>query len=423
MPCCHPLRLLALGVSVVLGVAGPAAAAITAGVPDALSPEPLERAALVAMPAVWQVQVTTRMRALRTKNGTIISLPPGAREVSRVGTAFAVTPTGYLVTASHVVHPSAADLARAAYLTYLVITGKPHSERIAARWVDANDATPVGVGSVQRVVRPTVAGPAARAEHAVASPVVVTTDELRDIAVLHVPGLRNAPSLGLDRGFDHGTPIAALGFGDTDPFAGSRRGALVPSVRLGVIGQTGGSGGDSPQVLTPISNDVQRGDSGGPAVDAYGRVRGALLVTRAEGGGAMVPTEELLRVLDRANVRGSEGSSQFLYRAALERVAYFDLTGARADLQRTLTAYPAHGLAAYEIARLDDLGGARLALAGRPWYREGLVAAAITALVIATFLGVLLWKAVNRRPDGLRPRDRTVPFDQDDGPDDPHHLT
>ena len=124
---------LALAVPCALGgdLASPgvALADIPTGVPDALSPDPLERAALIALPAIWQVQTTARMTGLRTKRGTVITLPPRARTVNREGTAFAVTPDGYLVTATHVVQPRADDLAESAYLQYLAISGRAHDSR------------------------------------------------------------------------------------------------------------------------------------------------------------------------------------------------------------------------------------------------------------------------------------------------------
>ena len=413
------IATLILGAATVFGTAGTAAADIPTGVPDALSPEPLDRGALIAMPAVWQVQVTTRMQALRTKDGTVVRLPPAAREVSREGTAFAVTPNGYLATAAHVIQPSADDLSEVAYFTYLAASGKPHSAEVAARWVEENEPVPVGLEPLQRVVRPAAAGAAAKVDRGLV-PEVVETDELRDIAVLRVAGQRNAPSLGLDRGLDTGTPIATLGYGSEDPFATPPHGAMVPSVRLGTIGRTGPLEDEPLRILTFITNEVQKGDSGGPAVDRNGRVRGIVLIKRAAGGGAMAPTEQLLRVLGRANVRGWEGRTQLTYREALDRLSRFDLDGARADLRRTLASYPGHGFAGYEIARIGDLREARLALAGEPWYRGGLVAAGITALLIAAVLAVLLWKAVNRAPGVLGPRDRKAPFDQDADPrDDP----
>jgi S1-C subfamily serine protease len=402
-----------LAACAVLVAATPAAADIPPGVPDALSPQPLERAALIAMPAVWRVDVTARMTGLRTKGGRVIPLPPAARTVTKEGTAFAVTPDGYLMTATHVVQPSAADLAETAFLQYLATAGRAHSTSIARTWVKDNEATPVGLTPPQVVVRASAAGAAAKGNQGLA-PKIIETDELRDIAVIRVPNIANAPSLGLDRGVDSGTPIATLGFGTGDPFAGPQRGALVPAVRTGAIGRTGPVEGEPLRVLSFITNEVEQGDSGGPAVDANGRVRGMVLIKRAAGGGAMAPTDQLLRVLDRANVRGWEGRTQAAYRSALARMAQFDLDGARSEFRRTLASYPAHGLARYEIGRVAELRSARLALAGEPWYRGGLLAAGVTALLLAGLLGVLLWKAVNRAPGVLGPRDRKAPFDQDD---------
>jgi len=424
MPLRTRLLALLLSVPLVVGVtvtgAGTALADIPSGVPDAISPVQLERAALVAMPAVWRVEVTAQLTGLKTKDGRVITLPPRARTVSREGTAFAVTPDGFLITATHVVQPTADDLAEAAYFQYLAFSGKPHSPRIAANWVEENEATPIGMKPVERVVRPVAAGEAAKVNRGVA-PRVIETDEMRDIAVLRVPNIDNAPSLRLDPAIDSGTPIATLGFGDADPFAEPQHGALVPAVRLGTTERTGKTDTDPPRTLTIITNEVQKGDSGGPAVDEEGRVRGVVLIKRAAGGGAMAPTDEIFWVLDRAGVRPWEGRTQLVWREALGRAERFDLPGARADLRRTLASYPAHGLAAYEIERVAELSDARLALAGEPWYRSGLVAAGITALIIAGVLAALLWKAVNRSPGVLGPRDRKAPFDQESDPTDDDH--
>jgi hypothetical protein len=408
---------MALLLFALLVPAGGVLADVPTGVPDALSPEPLERAALAAMPAVWTVEASTTMKGIRTKDGRVITLPPRARAVSREGTAFGVTPDGFLVSAAHVVRPTGDDLAEAAYFQYLAFAGRPHSAEIARKWVKDNEAVPWGIGAINLVMRPTAAGAASKEDRGI-TPRIVEVDEMRDIAVVKVPGVSNTPSIGLDRGLDRGTPIGTLGFGAEDPFAQPQRGALVPAVRLGVIGETGEYQDNPLRIMTLISNDVQKGDSGGPAVDERGRVRGIVLIKRADGGGAMAPTEQIVRVLDRANVRAWEGRTQFLYRGALDRVARFDLKGAGADLRRTLASYPSHGLAAYELQRVRALESARLALAGEPWYRGGLVAAGLSALVIAGILAVLLWKAVNRSPGVLGPRDRKAPFDQETEPDD-----
>jgi len=398
-------------------IASPAVADIPAGVPDVLSPDPVVRGALIAMPAVWDVQVTAHMTALRMKNGQLVTLPLNARTVQKEGTAFAVTPDGFLLSALHVVSPPTAEIAATAYLEKLALTGQPHSEQIAIDWQRRTGARPVGLLPLERVVRQSAAGPGA-ADDTGASPRVVATDTLRDLAVVRVAGTADAPSIGLDRGEDVGTPVANLGFGSSDPFAQPQHGALVPSVRTGEIVETGHPDKQPTRYLTIITNPIQLGDSGGPVVDADGRVRGLVLIKKRGGGGAMAPTDELFRVLDQAGVRPWEGRTQTLYRSAIAKLQRYDLAGARADLRRTLASDPTHGLAGYELQQANALATARVALTGEPRYRSSLLVIGITALLVAGLLAVLLWKAVNRMPGVLGPRDRKAPFDQDDRYDD-----
>ena len=124
-------------------MASPAVADIPAGVPDALSPDPVMRGALIAMPAVWNVRVTAHMTGLRLKNGDVVALPREARTVQKEGTAFAVTPDGFLLSALHVATPPPAEIAATAYLEKMAITGQPHSAKIAADWVKRTGARPV----------------------------------------------------------------------------------------------------------------------------------------------------------------------------------------------------------------------------------------------------------------------------------------
>lgn len=409
-------RRIIIPLVVLVALAPTARADIPDGVPDELSSNRLDRAALVAMPGVWKVEVKAHMTALRTASGAVVMLPARARTVSREGTAFGVTPEGHLVSAAHVVQPSAHDLAETAYLQKLALEGKGRNEAIARAWVKRTGAVPVGLRPLERVVRPMATGAVASRGRAM-SPRIVTTDWLRDIVVLRVPNVHDIPSLGLDRGMDVGTPIATLGFGSENPFADPQHGSLVPAVHTGLIGQTGPLEKTPARLLTLISNEVQHGDSGSPAVDERGRVRGVVLVRRRGGGGAMAPTEELIHVLDSVGIRAWEGRTQTLYRSALASMSRYDLAGARRDLGRTLASYPDHGLAAYERGRVDQLAKARVSLAGEPWRRGGFTVAGISALIIAIILGVLLWKAVIRNPAVLGPRDRT-PYDREDDPRD-----
>ena len=115
--------LAALVVSLSLGASGAAAA-----LPYDLSADPLDRAALLALPSVYRVDVTIHVDALRGRGGRVIPLPPAARTVREAGTAFAVAPDGWLATARHVAAPEEATIARLAYQEKLIAEDRPHGD-------------------------------------------------------------------------------------------------------------------------------------------------------------------------------------------------------------------------------------------------------------------------------------------------------
>lgn len=386
-----------LGLLVAAAVAAPAGAAPAPAVPDELSPDRLDRAALVALPAVWRLEVEVRVEGLRTGDGRRVAVPEAARAVGRLGTAFAVSPAGYLVSAAHVVAPSAADLAATAYLQKLAVEGRPHGDRSAREWVKRTAARPVGLRIVSRTVRQATVGPDAR-RAPTRVPQVVAVDWKRDLVLLRIRS-RDAPALPLTDGRRPGTRVAVLGFGQEDAFSAPQRPDLVPAVRKGRLGETRPVRDDERRVLTRVSSEVERGDSGGPAVDGEGRVRGVVIARDREGGGFVAPTADVARLLDSAGVRAWEGRTSTLFRRALGRLERFDLEGARAGLQRTLGSYPAHGVARYELERLSALRDADLRLAGPPRLRGGLLALAALAALGALACGVALARP-RPRPGG-----------------------
>ena len=121
-----------------------AAAGAAAAPPDDLSADPLDRGALLALPSVYRVEMTMRVKALRTADGRRVPLPPEGRELEERGTAFAVAPGGWLVTAAHVAAPDDTTVARLAYQAKLAVAGRAHGDAEAAEWVREEGARPVG---------------------------------------------------------------------------------------------------------------------------------------------------------------------------------------------------------------------------------------------------------------------------------------
>ena len=104
---------------------------------------------------------------------------------------------------------------------------------------------------------------------------VVAFDAHNDVAVLRVAGLGGRPLPLVDP--DEGTAVAILGYPENGPF----------TTTAGRIGQTGNiltddayGRGPVSRRITTLRGVVRRGNSGGPAVDAQGRVQATIFAAR-----------------------------------------------------------------------------------------------------------------------------------------------
>jgi len=125
---------------------------------------------------------------------------------------------------------------------------------------------------------------------------VVSFDDENDLAVLRVPGLaaRRLPLAPPDRG----TAVALVGYPRNGPLA------LAPG-RLGgtaqVLSRDAYGRGPIRRLVTGSRGSVQPGNSGGPGVDAQGRVRTTVFGRRPqETGGFGIPAELVEKALARA---------------------------------------------------------------------------------------------------------------------------
>lgn len=128
----------------------------------------------------------------------------------------------------------------------------------------------------------------------------IAFDVRDDIAVLRVDGL-DAPALELAPEAPRGRAVAILGFPRNGPYdvragrLGESREVLSPDA----YGQ-----GPFPRTITSFRGTVRPGNSGGPLVDARGRVTATVFAsTRGEEtrGGFAVPNDLVRRILDRAD--------------------------------------------------------------------------------------------------------------------------
>jgi hypothetical protein len=118
-----------------------------------------------------------------------------------------------------------------------------------------------------------------------------------DLAILRVPGLE-APSLALSPRVPPGTAGAVLGYPENGSFA-------VSAVRMGrtgkVVSQDSYGRGPVEREMTPFRGRVRSGNSGGPAVDAAGRVLTTVFAAqegRGSPGGLGVPNRVVRRAVN-----------------------------------------------------------------------------------------------------------------------------
>jgi hypothetical protein len=132
-------------------------------------------------------------------------------------------------------------------------------------------------------------------------------DARDDVAVLRVPGLRARP-LPFAPEASSGTAAAILGFPRNGPF--TVRAARV-GVTRGVMSSDAYGRGPVRRSITALRGVVRPGNSGGPLVDARGRVVATVFAARlGDGprGGYGVPNDVVRRVLARADAPVDTGA-------------------------------------------------------------------------------------------------------------------
>jgi hypothetical protein len=382
------VRALVLALLIVVAAAGGASAAV----PSDLSDDPLDRGVLLALPSVYEVTTTIRVNALKLADGRVLELPPRGRLILERGTAVAVTPDGWLVTAAHVAAPDRDTIARLAYQTYQAFQGETtHGDDQAAReWVAENGAVPVPGRVVSTVVAPAQVDPAREGGEGFRG-LETRRSERADLALVRIraPG---APAVAFDEARTRGTPIATIGFSNDDRLAMGGGTTGEPTIRRGAIRLTG--------VLEPrapnerrglvISADVRSGDSGGPVVDEAGAVRG-IVIQRSDTGGLVETSTEVRQLMQENGLTPATGPAAVAFREGMAALWRVDLGTAQEGFTRALQAYRGHALAARERDRAAALAGSPFALRADD-RREGLllgigivaiVAAAACALALA----------------------------------------
>jgi hypothetical protein len=126
-------------------------------------------------------------------------------------------------------------------------------------------------------------------------------DSRNDLAILRVPGVSGVAALRLDVGAEEGASAAILGFPENGPYD-------VEAGRLGqtstVVSQDAYGRGPVRRTITALRGLVRSGNSGGPMVDAAGRVVTTIFAASVSDGGRSgfgVPDSIVREALGRAS--------------------------------------------------------------------------------------------------------------------------
>ncbi len=348
---------------VVVAFAAPAVAAPSA--PRDTATSALERAAFIALPAVYEVRGELQIDAIVAGRRRI----PVDRTVPFRGTAFGVAP-GRVVTALHLLRPPTQTI-----LDELRTGGLQNLP-------DASATTRVLTQPVTTVTL-TRARSASEclegAPTAIAADVVTATDTNGDLVLLTIDDLA-APTLTLDDGLTAETPVAVVGFGD-------QQGA-TPAIRRGTVTAAAAIGQDDRFATLDVA--IVRGDSGGPVVDIDGHSRGVVLrratdevapvMAQAKSVRELLARDDLIAVPSLTTTRFREAMAAFWardYRTAQQRLSA--LTGAYTDT----------ALIECEHDRAAALAATAYAISGPSPTRRAILALGAMATLAAGILGVL----------------------------------
>jgi S1-C subfamily serine protease len=213
-----------------------------------------------------------------------------------------VDPLGVLVGPPAIVAPPDSKLARdpdvvAASQSVVRITGIACGLGIeGSGWIASRELVVTNAHVVAGIDRPQVG----RGDGIELTSAVVAFDVKNDLAVLRVPELRGRPLPLADP--ERGVPVALIGYPGNGPLTRipGRLGGTSAFVSRDAYGR-----GPITRTVTAIRGVVQPGLSGGPGVDARGRVRTTVFARRpAERGGYGIPSDVVRDTLAQAEGTG-----------------------------------------------------------------------------------------------------------------------
>ena len=358
---------------VALALSAPAVAAPVT--PRDTATSALERAAFVALPAVYNVSGDILIEAIVTGSRRI----PIGRTLPIHGTAFGVA-QNRVVTALHLVAPPTARiLDELGALDVQGLPTDPSTARVITRRVTKVTLTraqaEASAFACAGEVPTTIAAAVGRA----------ATNADDDLVLLKIND-PNAPTLSLNDDQNAGRRVAAIGFGGQS--------SEIPAIRDGtVIGPARIQANDA---FTTIEIDILRGDSGAPVIDEHGQSHGMVLRRETDATKpVMAQAKSVRRLLDADGVTNRESAATTDFRTAMATFWDRDYALAERRLAALAQTYTSAALARCEGRQAAALANASYERAGPSRARAAILALGAMAALAAALLGIL---RVRRHP-------------------------
>lgn len=365
-------------IAIACGCALPAAA--VAAVPSGTTTVPLEQGVLLGFGAVYRVQTTIDVPSLRTRTGTLFPLGH-LHTVTELGTAFAVSPNGILVTDAHVAAPQGAQLAFAAAPLALAQHGIFGSSAAYNQWVTTNGVLPVGARVTSITVWRVSADPHHRTPALVATVLPTSVERANDLALLSIRA-HNLPALLLEEDETINTPVATVGFGVTTTTTLGLPTTHVPAIKTGTLGGNGTASSLPGQQLTLVNIPISQGDSGGPVLDAQGSTRGIVRFVYSDNRGLVDQSSTIAHLMMRLHIANTQGPTGLAFSAGMHALWAHHYNAAVRALATARQLDPQHPLAATELTLARTLAATPQPGRRAPWWRVSFLALAGIALLV-----------------------------------------
>lgn len=367
--------LLSLAIVAMFVVSGMLPAAAKDRPPGGVLTNPVVRAIDLASPAVVRIATLYNAHITLSACGVTASLPAsGAYTVGGLGSGAFVSAHGDILTADHVVdidresldatifngRQASADVA--AFLNVACHPSVPVTPNDVANGIVQFNGIPFSTSySPPRVlvwrstsylgsIAPTSTGSATsllsglmKAAYHEAKVVKTSSFDENDLAVLHVD-LTDTPSiqLGPSNQLAVEDTLAVIGFPGNGDFSVDPTNLLTPSINNVNVSALKRNGNGSQ--LIQVGGNVEHGDSGGPALDANGRIVGVVSFGGIDSQGITAflrSSDSALELLNTAHIDTTPGPFQTLWQQAF--AAYSDTTpGHWGNAAHQLDALGAH---------------------------------------------------------------------------------